>query len=218
MSLTFNPYGLSLYEYKGGKNKFSTSVYHLDDSYGASIGQGDPVNLGQGGTINVYTPSSQPGSPFFPSAISQTLGQAISFSWITPNGVSMKDQPYWPAGTKTLNSIGAYVTVADLPMNVYKIQANSALGTAAFPCLFDNYNLSNCLNTSLPNARTSQSTAYLDVGTSVPTTNYWLTAKIVGLAPSSITGGPNAWSDTYPEVLIIINNHAFKCGTNGTNV
>lgn len=217
MSLTLAPYGLSLYEYKGGKNKFSTSVYHLADSYGASIGQGDPVNIGLYGSINVSTPSNAPTPPYPAQSFSQVLGQAVSFSWITPNGVSMKDQPYWPAGTKTLNSVGASVTVADLPMNVYKIQANAPCGTAVAPFLFYNFDFSNCLSTSLPNPRTSQSTAYLDINTGVNTTNYWLAAKIVGLAPSSITGGPNAWSDPYPEVLITINNHAFKSGTNGAN-
>lgn len=211
MSLTFNPYGLSFYDYKGGTNRMSTSTYTLASGYAANIGQGDPVTIGIAGNIGANILPIVPTPPNQVGAQGTILGQFLSASWVSATGVAMNNQPYWPYGTLTLNNEPAIVTVADLFSNVYKIQCNATLTSNA---TFKNYNISSTDSVSPPNPRTSQSTAYLDVSSYIAAPNYWLDAKIVGLAPPSM-GGSNDWSDPYPEVLIMINSHAYKPGTNG---
>jgi hypothetical protein len=219
MSLTLAPYGLSFFDYKGGKNKMSTTRYAIISGYAHSIGQGDPVQLGTAGWVTAYEPAPSPTNPNVSIFGYNTLGVAVSFSWVSSTGVSMNNQSYWPAGTQTLNGTPAYVQVADLVDNVYRIQCNSTLNlTANQVANFRNYNFSDCTTSSLPNPRTSQSTAVLNtLNSGVAAPNYWLSAKIVGLAPSSISGGPNHWTDPYPEVLVLINAHAYRPGTNGSN-
>lgn len=215
MSLTFQPYGLKFVEYKGGKNRVSTSQYTISSGYNASIGQGDPVQIGINGHIQAYAPLAAT-APAMVAAAQNIVGVAVGFSWVSSTGVAMNNQPYWPAGTTTLNSVPATITVADPTDNIYKIQCGSVstsldLTSPATAC-FKNFNMSNCATTSLPNARTSQSTAYLDTATYAASPNYWLSLKIVGLAN---TGEPNSWYDPFPEVLVIVNSHAYKSGTNG---
>lgn len=209
MSLTFNPFGLSFFDYKGGKNRMSTSTYKIFSGYDASIGQGDAVAIGNGGGFISANQDAAPTPPAMAGAIGTIVGQFVSVSWISATGVAMNNQPYWPAGTLTLNGEPAIATVADLFSNVYRVQCNA---TFSYDPTFQNFNLS---GNASPNARTSQSTDYLNVSSYVASPNYWLDLKIVGLAPASLTAGANAWSDPYPEALVIINSHAFKPGTNG---
>ncbi len=217
MSLTLNPYGLSFVEYKGGKNRMSTSTYTIASGYPYSIGQGDPVQVASaGGNVTAYTPPLTPTPPAMAIAAYNIVGVAVSFSWVSVTGVAMKNQPYWPAGTLTLNSVPAIVTVEDPVSNVYRIQCNASLGlTSPATACFKNYSMSSCQTTTLPNARTNQSTAVLNVASYTAGQNYWLSLKIVGLAKQSITGGPNTWYDPYPEVLVMVNSHAYNSGTNG---
>lgn len=217
MSLTLSPYGLSFVEYKGGKNRMSTSQYTIASGYAFSIGQGDPVQVAAaGGNVQAYTPPTTPTPPAMGLASFNIVGVACSFSWVSSTGVAMRNQPYWPGGTLTLNNVPAIVTVEDPTDNIYKIQCNASLGlTSPSTACFKNYSMSSCQATTLPNPRTSQSTAVLNVSSYTASPNYWLSLKIVGLAPQSLTGGPNSWYDTYPEVLVIVNSHVYKSGTNG---
>lgn len=219
MSLTSSPFGLQLVEYKGGKNILSTSEYNIASGYPYSIGQGDPLQQAfSGGNVQQYTPPISPGSPAVSTPSYNIVGVACGFSWTSATGVLMDNQPYWPAGTVTLNGMPATVTVADLVSNVYKIQCSGSLSlTSPSTARFKNYNMTSCQLTTLPNARTSQSTAMLDVTTGISSPNYWLSLKIVDLAPQTITGGPNSWYDPYPVVHVMINSHAYQPGTNGTN-
>ena len=219
MSLTFNPYGLSYVDLKGGKDKMSTSTYTIQSNYGYSIGQGDPVMVGVNGNIQVYFPPTTPTPPALLIAEYNMVGVAVSFEWYSVTGVHMKNQPYWPANTPTLNNVPAIVRVEDPTDNVYKIQVGPgglSLTSPSTAC-FKNYSMSDCRSASIPNARTSQSTAYINPNTYVagPSGNYWLSLKILGLAPDSLTSGPNSWYDPYPEVLVMVNSHMLKTGTNG---
>jgi hypothetical protein len=205
MATQSNPYGLSFYNYKGGKNKFSTSTYALPSGYAISLGQGDPVNIAANGNIAAYA------APTGANPV-QTLGQFVSVTYINASGLLVNSN-YWPANTVTQNNVPAIVTVADLPYNVYKVQCNTffPLVSPVTP-VFRNYNLL----PSNPNPQTGQSTIALNT-TEVAAPNAYLTVKIVGLAPVS-NNDSNSWYTGFPDVLVVINNHGFKIGTNGTNV
>ncbi len=219
MSQTPTPYGLSFFDYKGGKNRMAVSTYLLNSGYAYSIGQGDPVNMGANGYITAYIPPTTPTPPAMAIATSTTLGVFLGVSWVATNGQLQANQPYWPGGTVTLNDQSAIVTVSDLFSNVYQVQCNASLalsGTAT--AIGKNYNFTSSATVSLPNAATGNSTVSLDTAAgSVAAPNYWLTAKIIGLGTATQSGQTNAWSNTYADVLVLINNHTFKPGTNGTN-
>lgn len=217
MALTASSYGLSFYEYKGGKNRMAVSTYYIASGYSTSIGQGDPLNMGTSGYVTAYTAPSTPTSPNVATATTTTIGTAVSFSWISTTGTVMNNQPYFPGGTTTYNGNPIIVTVADLVSNVYKIQASASLGlTSPATAVGKNYSMIISGNYA-PSSSTGQSRAALDVSTNLSAPNYWLTLKIVGLAPATTAGSTNSWYDTYPDLLVMINNHTFKPGTNGTN-
>ena len=215
MSQTSHPYGLSRFEYKGGKNRESVSVYPLASGYATSLGQGDPVNLspsGGGGLVVAY--SAPTGGA--PASSTQTLGTFVNVTYTNAQGQEIIS-PYWPANTVTYGANPAVVTIADLPYNIYQVQCNGSLAlTGNQTAIGKNYNLIITGNNG-PNASTGQSRAALDVNSGIAgANNINLTAKIIGLAPVPING-TNAWTDPYPDVLIIINNHVFKTGTLGNN-
>lgn len=207
MSQTASPYGLSQVAYKGGKFRASVSTYYISSGYALSFGQGDPVQMGAGGYVAAYSgnvPASQ-------TASTMTLGTFVNVTYVNTQGQTVIS-PYWPASTVTFNGQPAIVTVNDLPLVVYQVQANASLGlTSPATAIGRNYNL----NPVAPNATTGQSLVSLNVS-SGGGADTWRTCKIVGLADAKI-GGTNSWYDTYPDLLVIINNHAYKIGTNGTN-
>jgi hypothetical protein len=224
MSLTLNPFGLSFYEYKGGKNRMSTSTYYIiSGTDNVSLGQGDPVEVrgSTNGYVTAYAGVTAPTAEveYNSDFNSLVVGVAVSFSWTSTTGTQMKNQAYLPAGTQTLNGMPIEVQVADLFSNVYRMQCNEALPiTSPGTACFFNYNFTLCEDTPA-SPRTSQSTVALDVasGGGSSNNNYWFTGKIVGCPKTSINGSSNTWYDPYPEVLVMINAHAYKPGTNGSN-
>lgn len=205
MSISPSPYGLSQVSYKGGKYRGSLSTYYIPSEYPFSFGQGDPVQMGSGGFVASYLnpgPTSLAGS-------TMTLGTFVSVTYVNLQGQTVI-APYWPASTQTFNDQPAIATVNDLPYVVYKVQCSQTLGldSSSFAtAVGKTYNL---LWTA-PNANTGQSTVSL-----LPTGggfNY-STCQIVGLA-DPVIGGTNSWYDTYADVLVLINNHAFNAGRPG---
>lgn len=216
MSQTFNPYGLSYFELKGGKDKAYTQTYPIHTAFSFPIGQGDPLNQsasGDGALIAYTAPTA--GTL---AANTYTVGVFVSVSYTNTQG-QLINSSYWPANTATYNGLNATVTLADVPYNIYKIQCNASLGlTGQQVAVGKNYNiLINTNAASSANPATGQSQASLNVSTGVAgNTNSNLSLKIVGLAPPQ-PGQTNAWTDPYPEVLVIINNHVYKPGTVGSN-
>lgn len=201
MSTTANPYGLSRLEYKGGKDKGSTSTYYISSGFATSLGQGDPVNVGVNGFVGAYTAPSTTST----TVQMQTVGTFVKVSYTDIYGNSQED-PYWAAGTATFNGQPAEVTIDDVPWVVYKVQANASLGlTTPNTAMFKNYNL--ILNT--PSSATSQSTAALNVSSYGASTTALGTLRIIGLATSGPSGSSNSWYDTYPDLLVVINNSIF---------
>jgi hypothetical protein len=203
MSLIASPYGLSLVSYKGGKFRGSTSTYYISSAYSVSLGQGDAIQMGTGGLAQAYSAQT----PDSTDASQMTIGTFVSVTYVNSQGQTVIS-PYWPASTATYNNTNPIITVNDLPYCVYKVQMSGTLGIASpNTAVGKNYNLV----ANLPNAATGQSTQSLsnDAGTAA-----YLTCKIVGLADAPV-GGTNSWYDTYADVLVIINNHAYKAGTIG---
>ena len=214
MSTTSNPYGLSFYEYKGGKNRASISAYYLPSGFATSLGQGDPINMDQLGYIKAYAQPDEPdvNGLYQIGAVDATLGQFVKVEYTNTSNQFIQSN-YWPGGTTTLNGANAIVYVADLPYNIYKIQCAGSLGiTSPQTAVGRNYNIT---AGTTPNPKTGFSTASLDVTNTVQP-NFYLTAKIVGLA-APLASSTNTWYDTYADVLVILNNHPYKIGTNGTN-
>ncbi len=216
MSQTFNPYGLSYYELKGGKDKAYTQPYPIHTAFSFPIGQGDPLNQGVSGdgALTAYT------APTAGTLAANTyiVGVFVNVTYTNTQG-QLITSTYWPANTATYNGLNAMVTVADVPYNIYRIQCNGSLGlTGQQVAVGKNYNILINTNTATAaNPVTGQSQASLDVNTGVAnTTNFNLSLKIVGLAPPR-PGETNEWTDPYPEVLVIINNHVYKPGTVGCN-
>ena len=207
MSQTANPYGLSQVAYKGGKFRASVSTYYISSGYALSFGQGDPVQMGTGGYVGAYSGNV----PTVQAANTMTLGTFVSVKYVNTQGQTVIS-PYWPASTVTFGGQPAIVTVNDLPLVVYQVQGNASLQlTAPATAIGKNYNL----NPVAPNPATAQSLVSLNIS-SGGNAAAWATCKIVGLADAKI-GGTNSWYDPYPDLLVIINNHAYKIGTNGTN-
>lgn len=208
MSLTANPYGLSRVEYKGGKDKGSTSSYLISSGFNTSFGQGDPVNIGVNGFVGAYV---VPTNATTENMV--TVGTFVKVSYTDIYG-TFKEVPFWAAGTLTFNNVPAICTLDDVPLVVYKVQANTSLGLT-FPntVCFKNYSLINNAGIYLPNAATSQSQAALDV--SSYTTDAYGTLKVIGLSEAGPSGSTNSWYDPYPDLLVIINNGVLHAGTIG---
>ena len=95
------------------------------------------------------------------------------------------------------------------PNSVFQVQCNSNFGGIAANQTRVGYNYQFQLGTA--NTYTQSSTATLDVLGTATTTNVYDSYKIVGLAliPN------NLWTDAYPEVLVVPNNHFLRQGTLG---
>lgn len=218
MSQLETPYGLSQVSYKGGKYRGSLNTYYISSGYGQSFGQGDPVQMGSGGYVGAYTVQ-----PTNVTGATMTLGTFVSVTYVNTQGQTVI-APYWPASTLTYNNQPAIVTVNDLPYVVYQVQCSgsipnitaptSASGSIGQTGVGKTFNLIATAGTdNAPNPATGQSQAALLVTTTTINAAY-NTVQIVGLADPKI-GGTNSWYDPFPDVLVIINNHAFNAGRPG---
>lgn len=227
MSLTYTPNGLSLYDYKGGKATYTLTQYPLASGTSMSIGQGDPVSLvpianvvwaantGSPGCV-IQTPMITPGNAAISAAqYLPILGVATQFIYTNQQGQEV-DAPYWASNTATYNGNVGYVGVNDLPNCEFVIQAKGSITQDQVGANF-NFQNSGDDTTSLPapNPQTGQSTVGLNPKPIVSTTvnsASWGQCTLVGLAASPL-GGSNNWGDAFTWVIVRINNHRWRAGT-----
>lgn len=236
MALTFQPFGLSLVEHKGGKPNYPVTRYPLAPGYS----QGTGANFGQGDVMNISTNSTTPGVLYYGVNLAVAVtditsdemiaGVFDSVQYTATNGTVTQSR-YWAASTpvfngyNTVGSSGTDVmaTINDLPYCVYKVQCNAALPSNG--AYFYNYNLSTNGGTYTPtnsptagwlgaNPATNQSTQAVNVAAGVSGVNeYKGSIKIIGLAPASDAGGTNNWDDPYPIVYVTLNASVFNFPT-----
>lgn len=224
MVMTFNPFGLSLVSYKGGKYKGTTSPYPITSGLQATFtfAKNTPTNvsgIGQGDMVMIYDNAGSLNLAWSPYTLNGTFQLTTQYYvWGVFNAVTYtditgtdKELPFWASLTQTFNGKPAVATIDDVPNNVYQIQANGAISTAAnqVGC---NYGFS--MLAGGPNTQTGQSTAFLDTGQLLNAGNaqggaIYAPLKIVGLADIP----NNNWTDPYPIVNVVINNHIYKPGT-----
>lgn len=235
MALTFNPFGLSLVEHKGGKPNYPVTQYPLAPTASGSAA-GVYASFGQGDVVCISTTAASPGITKYATNANSAnsagyiVGVFDGIDYTAVDGSAVKNG-YWPAGTPIFNGyrttagVGTDVlaTINDLPYCVYKVQCNAPLqGNGAY---FTNYNLlanggaytpANPTTTGPAGANptTKQSTQALNVAGGPVAANSSLgSVKIIGLAPDDTISGPNNWSDPYPIVLVTLQSHTFNAPT-----
>lgn len=158
------------------------------------------------------------------------LGVFGGVQYLNPQNQNIRGT-YW-ANTTTNNVYpGTYpvATVNDLPDCIFQVQCNGPLGVTQGAAQAQVGKLCGFANNASGNTSTGQSQLQLDVGTittgptglvtgiypSSPATfavgvcqTQWAPFRLIGLAP--IQG--NSWTDPYPDVLVMINNHMWKPG------
>ncbi len=269
MSKSSNPYGLSLFEYKGsnfsgtqatylinptalavntttpnsdltgikgGTNQLSTDIVGLcagdlvtfGPSSGGTVTSGVPDNAWLLPTIStgyimaansLYNGAT--GKYNYPRAI---LGVFGGVQYLNSQNQNVRGM-YWPNNGSANNPLAASGTVAvatvnDLADCIFQVQCGGSLGTTAVDAMKKVGQLCGFANNGSGNTSTGQSQLYLDIASFyTPTSSkspYATDAlpiqcapfRLIGLAP--IQG--NSWTDPYPDVLVMINNHMWKPG------
>lgn len=257
MAKTSNPYGLSLFEYKGSNfsgtlanyplSTNGTVVNNLTSSRSAdTTGLASIVTGIYSGDLVTFAPSSAglvpnatssgafvlPGTSLgylvlanspIPNAIptsstgNNTSPRSILGVFQGVNGINTGTQNtrsmFFTQNTVSINGVIPYATVNDLPDCIFQIQCNAALGSTLASAMANIGNLFGFANNGGGNPANGQSTLTLDVNseftTTSPTSNVsGAPFRLIGLAP--IQG--NSWTDPYPDVLVMINNHMWKRG------
>lgn len=212
MSLTQNPYGFSHQQKIGGKPRAYTFRFPLTASldglttYATSLAAGDPVGYTAinsrfiGHIVNPADATTMP-----------VLGTFINVEY---EDVSGKDQlnTIWVANTPVKAGSEIMVTVDIDPQVVWQVQCNAALPgvNAVTGANGRNYNFTY----GVPNLNTKTSSAALNIANGGA--EAWRSAQIIGLAQIISNGHVNAWTDPFPDVLVVYNNHQLKQGTLGT--
>lgn len=235
MALTFQPFGLSMVEHKGGKPNYPVTRYPLAPGYG----EGTSLNFGQGDVMCISASTANPGLVYYQENTATTVGANSDYlvagvfdavQYTAQNGTVTQSR-YWAGGTPVFNGYNTVdssgtdvmVTLNDLPYIVYKVQCNAPLQSNG--AYFSNYNLTTNGGTYTPtnapsagwlgaNPVTNQSTQAVNVAAGVIDVNeFGGSVKIVGLAPASDAGGTNNWDDPYPIVYVTINGSVFNFST-----
>lgn len=236
MTQTFNPFGLSLVEHKGGKPNYPVTRYPL----APSLNIGTSSNFGQGDVMCVSVTGASPGITEYIANNSTSVStfvaaQQVAGVWDAVNYTNAQGTvitgPYWAANTpvfggyRTTSGAGTdvMVTVNDLPYCVYQVQCNAPLqGNGEY---FTSYNLTANGGVYTPtnppstgflgaNPATGQSTQAVNVAAGPGEDNQTFgSVRIIGLAPQSATGGPNNWTDPFPIVHVIFNGSVFNFPT-----
>ena len=212
MSLTQNPYGFSHQQKIGGKPRAYTFTFPLTASadglttYATSLAAGDPVGYTAtnaryiGRIVDPVDATSQP-----------VLGTFINVSYVDTTGKNQLNT-VWVANTPVQAGSVPMVTVDIDPMVVWQVQCNASLPgvSAVIGASGRNYNFTY----GTPNLSTKTSSAALNIADGG--TEVWRSATIIGLAQIITNGHVNAWTDPFPDVLVVFNNHKLKQGTLGT--
>lgn len=226
----------------GGTWTIKTGVYYISASddglntYGLSIMTGDPVirntvaaNNG-GGTVALYVPDSA--DQDVDANKTPIVGAFMGCEYTLPSGEVVMSK-YWSASTVVQAGTQIKAFICDDPYALYEIQVSTStniLNNARFtPNLIgQNFGLGvgGGGNNLVPNnpaagsTRTGQSVYYLDpiLGANNDHTSDYLPLKVIGYIPSpqnvptSYVAANNA---PFLNVLVMINNHAYKSGTLG---
>jgi len=165
MTQTFQPFGLSLVEHKGGKPNYPITIYPLSPNTGnpgaintgagfaaggtgCNFGQGDVMCISAVTTnpgISAYQANTSAGTPQAQASLIAGVFDSVQYTAI--NGTVTPGQ-YWSANTpvfggyNTVGSIGSTdvdITLNDLPYCVYRVQCNAPLPSNG--AYFLNYNL-----------------------------------------------------------------------------
>ncbi len=213
MSTTANPYGFSHQQKIGGKPRAYTFTFPITASadglttYATSLAAGDPVG---------YTAANSRfiGRAVVPTdATSQpTLGTFINVKYTNVSGRDIMDT-VWVANTPVKAGSLITATVDIDPMVIWQVQCNASLPgvSAVIGATGRNYNYVY----GAPNLNTKTSTTSLNIADGG--TEVWRSCLIVGLAEIVTNGHVNAWTDPFPDVLVVYNNHKLKQGTLGTS-
>jgi hypothetical protein len=237
MTQTFQPFGLSLVEHKGGKPNYPVTQYPLAPGLAAGTGS----SFGQGDVMCVSSTADQMGLRSYqvdavnpPLANTLIAGVFDSVQYTASDGTVTQSR-YWALSTPVFggynvvgsNGTDVLVTTNDLPYCVYKVQCNAPLPSNG--AYFTNYQLSSNGGAYTPtntpaqgwlgaNSATNQSTQAVNVfGGAVGINNNFGSVKIIGLAPQSAAGGPNYWTDPYPIVYVVFNASVFNYPTPSAN-
>lgn len=209
MVQTFNPFGFSFASYKGGKYRAASSQYPIQSGAAFTFG-GNPTGLASGDLVGINSNGANPGyigpantNGTSTAATALVLGVFVNVQYTDPSG-TFQELPIWARGQTTFGGFDGAVTVDDVPLSVYNVQANQPLMSTY---IGRNYSFS--MQSTGDNTNLQQSTMFLDVSSYEQ--NALASLKIVGLAPIP----NNNWTDPYPIVQVIINNHMYKPGTSG---
>ncbi len=269
MSQTSNPYGLSLFEYKGSNFSGTQAQYLINPT--ASV-FGIPANsvggaTDQTGFTSVVGTFSSPlfglcagdlvtFGPSSSSVVGDKTGIPSSTSWTIPiastgyivganslyvggtyinyprailgvfGGVQYQNPQnqnvrglYWPNLTSVATGTFPIATVNDLADCIFQVQCGGSLGATTALAQQNIGKLFGFSNNCSGNPSSGQSQLFLDttspllVGSVSPyvtstTPTQTFPFRLIGLAP--IQG--NSWTDPYPDVLVMINNHMWKPG------
>ena len=238
MANTFNPYGLARVDKVGGKDRQFTFKFPLvcnqagTATYNVSLGSGDPMafvatgtGLGQVGKLALYNftaPTQTGGSPLVPAKPNTQqvpIGQFVGVEYFDLQGHLIKSG-LWIANTQVKAGTVPIVTIDCDPQSIYQVQLNNPItallnqsvqGAAGLNANFAN-------NTAGPNVNIKSSTFALDASSintapGAGTFDNLYQFKILGLADMPSTDPNNSWSDQYPNVIGVFNNHFLKAGT-----
>lgn len=203
MSSTSAPYGLSAQGNIGGKYKGETNIYPLVIT-NTGIGIQDILApLTNGGVSGVGRGVAANGNA---AATYQITGVSQGVEYINSYG-QVVNAKYFPANTAVYAGTYPYLSVNDDPYSMFNVQCNAAV-TNGYPVVGKNYDL------TISNANTTSgiSTMSLNIA-SYSNASVYRNVRVIGLASGSLT--TNSWSDLYPDVKVVINNHAYRAPTIG---
>lgn len=191
MATTSAPYGLIPVKKLGGQPyNNSVSQYPISDAYATSIFNGDVVKFALG-YINKDTGTTT----------ATPCGVFVGCSYVDPTyGLTFRNM--WTASTPNVAGT-AIAYVVDDPDVIFKIQGDGA------GVIFDyeNVGANAALVQGTGNSTTGRSGVSLDSSSATSTST--LPLKIVGWDRS----GPNLVTDTYLDMLVIFNTHAWRTAT-----
>lgn len=240
MSQTFNPSGLSFFDYEGGKTSMPMRDFPLSSNttygIGVSYGVGDAMSFFSGNdTPTAGLAYLQSGS--FPNNLTSAdyiVGVFNGVNYLTQQNQVVPGSgipgDFWAANSPIAANTLVQVKLLHLPDTIFKVQCNGPLqaqGAFGF-----NYNLvqnGGVATTTIPspsatqvgpNPQSGQSQQFLmvngGVGTSTGSAGINSLSnhcQIIGLAPEGTDLPSNNWTDPFPVVLVRINLHKFSAPT-----
>ena len=178
----------------GVQRNWRTREYQIASNYGTSIFKGDIVIPVNDGTI---------ARGAFNFTAGTALGVFLGCRFTNPTTKQPTYSNYYPANTVASD---IYALVCDDPRAVFLAQSDAALGTTN---LFNNIDLVQTATGSTVNGLSGMNLS----GSSAATTNT-LRFRIVGLYNQP----GNAWTDTYPQLLVTFNNPGFHFFDQATGI